>query len=182
VFAAAAPVWLVAHAAQLDGVQLPDTQQVGGKTLQLNGFGLRTYSLLGVHIYVAGLYLEHRNSDPEAIIRSAETKLLMVQFERGVGADAARNAWRDGLQNNCQPPCHLEPADVEAFLAEVPAMHAGDSYSLVFTQHGATVIVDGQQVGVVSRPQFAAAMLATFLGPRPASPALKQELLGATSQ
>jgi hypothetical protein len=58
-------------------------------------------------------------------------------------------------------------------------MHAGDSYSLVFAQYGATVIVDEQQVGTISRPQLAEAMLATFLGPKPASPRLKQELLGS---
>ena len=48
----------------LDGVQLPATLQVDGKSLQLNGFGLRTYSLLGIHIYVAALYLEHLGTDP----------------------------------------------------------------------------------------------------------------------
>ena len=59
------PVWFVARAAELDGVQLPDTLQVDGKTLHLNGFGLRTYSLLGIHIYIASLYLEHLSTDPE---------------------------------------------------------------------------------------------------------------------
>jgi Chalcone isomerase-like len=59
----------------------------------------------------------------------------------------------------------------------VPAMHVGDNYSLLFKQHGATVTVSGQQVGTIASPQFAEAMLATFLGPRPASPRLKQQLL-----
>ena len=48
--------WLPAQAAELDGMQLPDTVQVEGKTLHLNGFGRRTYSLLRIHIYAAGLY------------------------------------------------------------------------------------------------------------------------------
>ena len=45
-------------------MQLPDTLQVDGKTLHLNGLGLRTYSFLRIHIYVAGLYLEHLSTDP----------------------------------------------------------------------------------------------------------------------
>jgi hypothetical protein len=145
--------------------------------LQLNGFGLRTYSLLGIHIYVAALYLEHLSIDPEQIIRSPETKVLTVRFERNVSADDARKAWRDGLENNCMAPCHLALEDVEKFLADIPAMHTGDSYSLVFTQHGATVTVGGHLIGTVSQRQFAEAMLATFLGLRPASPRLKRELL-----
>ena len=46
--------WLTAQAAELDGVQLPDTLQVEGKTLHLNGFGRRTYSQQRIHIYAAG--------------------------------------------------------------------------------------------------------------------------------
>jgi len=150
---------------------------VDGTSLHLNGFGLRTYSLLGIHIYVAGLYLEHLSTDPDEIIRSPDTKLLTVRFERSVSADAARKAWRDGLEHNCKAPCRLDPEDVERFLAMVPAMHAGDSYTLLFRQHIAIVAVSGHQIGVISQPQFADAMLATFLGPHPASPKLKQELL-----
>jgi hypothetical protein len=47
----AALCWWMAQAAELDGVQLPDPLQINGKTLHLNGFGLRTYSILGIHIY-----------------------------------------------------------------------------------------------------------------------------------
>ena len=170
--------WFGAHAAELDGVQVPDTLRVDGKTLHLNGFGLRTYSVLGIHIYVASLYLEHLSTNPEQIIQSSETKLLMVRFEHNVSADQARRAWRDGLDNNCEAPCHLNPDDVGRFLDMVPAMHAGDNYSLLFTQSGATVSVSGKLIGTITEPQFADAMLATFLGPKPASPRLKRELQG----
>ena len=61
------PFGFVMHAAELDGVQVPNTLQVDGKTLHLNGFGLRTYSILRIHIYVASLYLEHLNTDPEQV-------------------------------------------------------------------------------------------------------------------
>lgn len=170
-------VCCAARAAELDGVPLPAAVEADGTTLHLNGYGLRTYSVLGIHIYVAALYLQYPGTDPEQIIRSPQTKLLVVRFERNISADAARKSWRDGLENNCQAPCQLNPDDLAQFLADIPAMHAGDNYSLLFTSHGTTVSVSGHQVGVVSHPEFAAAMLATFLGPKPASPKLKQELL-----
>ena len=169
--------WFVAHAAELDGLQVPDTLRVDGKTLHLNGCWLRTYSVLGIHIYVASLYLEHMGTNPEQIIQSPATKLLTVRFERDVSADQARRAWRDGLNNNCEAPCHLDPDEVARFLAVVPAMRAGDDYSLLFTQSGAIVSVSGKLIGTITQPQFAEAMLATFLGPKPASPRLKRELL-----
>ena len=157
---------------------MPDTLQVDGTTLHLNGYGLRTYSILGIHIYVASLYLEHLSSDATEIIQSPETKLMTVRFVRNVSAEQARKAWQDGLANNCIAPCHLAPHDVEQFLAVVPPMHAGDNYSLLFTRNSATVTVSGRLIGTISLPQFANAMLATFLGPNPASPTLKEELLG----
>ncbi len=126
----------MARPAELDGIQLPATVQANGTTLHLNGYGLRTYSLLGIHIYVAALYLEHPSTDAEQIIGCPETKLLVVRFERNVSAEAARKAWREGLENNCQSPCTLDPDDVARFLSEMPAMHAGDNYSLLFTPHG----------------------------------------------
>jgi hypothetical protein len=38
---------------------------VEGTQMRLNGIGLRTFSVLGIRIYVAGLYLERRNGDPD---------------------------------------------------------------------------------------------------------------------
>ena len=176
VLAVIAPVWFTARAANLEGVDVPDTQQVDGKTLQLNGYGMRNYALI-VHVYVAALYLEHPGTDAAAILASPETKLLSVTFLRNIDADSARKAWRDGLDNNCRSPCILNPDDLADFLAQVPAMRAGDNFSLVFTASGATVSVNGDHIGMVSHRPFAEAMLATFLGPRPASPTLRQDLL-----
>lgn len=165
------------RAGALDGVQLPDTVAVGGTTLHLNGVGLRTFSILGLHIYVAALYLEHPSTNAPAILASPESKLLRVSFVHSVSAAQARDSWREGLANNCLAPCALNTAEVETFLAHVPAMQAGDDFSLLFTSHGVTVNLSGRQLGVVSDTEFAKAMLATFLGPRPGAPDVKRQLL-----
>jgi len=165
------------RAADVGGVQVPDIEQVNGKSLHLNGAGRRTYSFLEIHIYVASLYLEHPSADPDQIIRSPETKLLEVTFERDIGAEDARSSWRIGFANNCLAPCHLPPAETDAFIAGVPAMHKGDRFRLLFQQNKATITVNDQPIGMVTDPQLADAILATFLGPKPASPSLRQALL-----
>ena len=166
-----------ARAAELDGVLLPDVQTVEGKTLHLNGYGLRSLPVLGIHLYVVGLYLEHTSSDPDAILLSPETKLLTVTFEHDVSAERARAAWRKGLENNCVAPCQLDPGDVAQFLAGVPAMHSGDTFNLRFAGHTAVIAVNGRPLGNVDKPMLADAILATFLGPKPASPPLRRALL-----
>ena len=60
------------------GVTLPDTTQVGGQTLVLNGLGVRTK--FTVKVYVAGLYLEQKSSDPDAIIKMNAPKQIVMKF------------------------------------------------------------------------------------------------------
>ena len=85
----------VAHAADRDGMSMPDMRVVNGTQMHLNGIGLRTFSVLGIRIYVAGLYLERRSDNPDAILHSPETKLLDIRFLRDVDAeDAAKHGRR----------------------------------------------------------------------------------------
>ena len=168
----------VANAADLVGVSLPDTRVSDGTQMRLNGIGLRTFSVLGIPIYVAGLYLERRSDNPDTIIHSTERKLLDIRFLRDVGAEDARRAWQDGFEQNCKSPCYLDPRDVQRFLAAVPSMHKGDESTLLFTSKGVAVMLNGQPMGDIADPHFAATMLATFIGPEPPTPRLKRELLG----
>jgi len=168
-----------APAATVEGVTMPDARMVGGTQLVLNGMGLRTYSFLNVRIYVAGLYLERRSHSADSILRSPETKLLYVRFLRDVDAEKAQDSWRTGFANNCQPPaCVVSQADVERFIAHVPAVRRGDESVLLFTSRGAVVTFNGRPMGDINDPHFAYALLRTFLGPAPASENLKRALLG----
>jgi hypothetical protein len=88
----------VAQAAELDGVSMPDMRVVNGTQMRLNGIGLRTFSMLGIRIYVAALYLERRSDNPDTILRSPETNLLDIRFLRDVDAEDARKAWQESFE------------------------------------------------------------------------------------
>ena len=167
----------VAHAANLEGVSMPETRAVDGTQMRLNGIWLRTYSALGIRIYVAGLYLERRSGDPHDL-HSQERKLLDIRFLRDVDAEDARKAWRDAFDQNCKAPCYLDPHDLQRFLTAVPSVHRGDDSTLLFTSEGVRVTFNGKLMGDVPDPQFAELMLGTFIGAVPPTPRLKRELLG----
>ncbi len=167
-----------AEAVQLASVTLPDTRDVGGVRLILNGAGVRTYPILGIRIYVAGLYLEQRSSDAAAIVRSPGTKLLEIHFLRDVPEARAREAWQTGFADNCEAPCRLNAQDVARFLAAEPAIHRGDVSMFLFTRNGMTVTFNGRVLGSTDNVYFAQQVLNTFLGPVPATPAVKRGLLG----
>jgi hypothetical protein len=176
--AAAAATLSVACAAELDGVVMPDTRVEDGVPLHLNGMGMRTYSILRIRIYVAGLYLLRPNSDAQAILHSRDPKLLDIRFLRDVDEERSRDAWRDGLENACKAPCSLDPNDLNRFLSHVPAVHKGDESLLLFTPRGADITFNGQKVGEIRDTHFAELMLASFIGDDPPTPQLKRELLG----
>jgi hypothetical protein len=169
----------VASAASLDGIAMPDVRVADGIRMALNGIGLRTYSVFGIHIYVAGLYLERQSDNPDRILQSPDRKLLDIRFLRDVDTADARKAWLDGFESNCRlPGCHLNPDDVQRFLAAVPPIHQGDETLLLFTSRGVDVTFNGQKLGAITDTQFAETVLATFIGPVPPTPQLKRALLG----
>ncbi len=170
----ARPAW----AGSLVGVSMPDTLEVGGAHVVLNGMALRTYSFLRIRIYVAGLYLEHRSSDADAIMASSEAKLFRFNFVRDVSAEAARRSWRQSLGANCTDPCRLPDGAEDKFLAKVPAVHAGDISAFLFQPSGLTISLNGQALGTVTDAGFAHVIMASFIGEHPTAPDVKRALLG----
>src|SRR5262245_6798797 len=96
-------VWIVVAgvppsvAGELAGVKLPEQVTVGGRTLRLNGMGLREATILKVRVYVAGLYLVARSTDASQIIASEEPKRLVLDFVRDVGRGSLVEAWNEGF-------------------------------------------------------------------------------------
>ena len=157
---------------------MPSTETVDLTKLVLNGIGLRTYSFLAIHIYVAGLYLERPSHNADAILASPDLKVLQLHFVHDVSASAMRQAWKKGLLSNCPAPCTLSPALLSRFLAGLRPVHAGDVVTFVFSPNGSSAYYNGQLVGQITNTHFAQLVLAVFLGPHTVAPQLRSELLG----
>jgi len=84
---------LPAAAGQLEGVTLPDQVSVSGRTLVLDGLSLREATVLIVNVYVAGLYVEAKSSDPAVILKVDQTKQLVMKFVRSVRSEELAERW-----------------------------------------------------------------------------------------
>ncbi len=167
-----------AAGASIDGVEMPPVKHAAGLALRLNGIGMRTYSVFRVHIYVAGLYLEQPTNDADAILSSDGAKLLDIHFVHDVNVEQAREAWVEGFEQNCRPPCHLNGPDLLQFLAAVPPFRRGDESTLLFIGRTVQISVNGRTLGTISDGMFTRTILATFIGPYPPSEPFKHGLLG----
>jgi hypothetical protein len=166
------------RAAEISGVKLPDQVTVGGKSLKLNGAGLRQATILKINAYAAGLYLENPGRDGEAIANSDQAKSIQMVFMRDVSAKQMSDAFGEGFDKNCIAGCtELKPhlAKVQALLKD---MKKGETMGYNFTADGVEVMIRGQKVGKVGDKAFSHQLIRCWIGKNPPNAELKDGLLG----
>jgi hypothetical protein len=172
--AATAPVLAASRA----GVTLPDTVQVDGKTLLLNGLGLREATFLKIDVYVAGLYVEKKSADPAALMGPGP-KQLRMHFVRGVGsADLVKN-WQEGIARNVKgAAADAVKERFERVYAVMADVAEGDEMVLTeIPEKGVTLSIKGKDLVTIPGDDFAKALWSIWLG-TPPNPELKEGLLG----
>jgi hypothetical protein len=165
------------QAATLAGVTMPDTVQVGGKTLVLNGLGLRTKFM--VKVYVGGLYLEQKSADSAAILKSDSAKQMVLHFVHSASKGQMSDAFSEGFDNNAPDARKTMKADIDRFLAALEPVKEGDQ--MVFTYvpgTGTTFSINNQDKLTIAGSAFAPALFAVWLGPKPPTADLKKGILG----
>src|SRR5262245_26896864 len=87
-----------AGARELSGVTMPDTLDVHGQHLVLNGMGVRKKTF--VKVYVGGLYLTQPARDAGAIVAASAAKAVRMHFVRDVEKAQLVEAFREGFADN----------------------------------------------------------------------------------
>jgi hypothetical protein len=169
----------LAHAETKAGVTMPDTATLGGKTLVLNGLGLREATILNIDVYVAGLYVEAVSSDPVTLLAAPGPKMLVLRFVRDVDRKDILKAWNEGFKSNAT----VKLATIQPQIDQLNAWMGdfADGSSLIFSYVPATgveVVVGRTRKGVLAGDDFARSLFAIWLGPNPPTKALKRGLLG----
>ena len=168
------------RAGERAGVTLPDQTTVEGRTLVLNGMGLRKATWLRIKVYVAGLYLEERSLDAEGILGPERTKRVVLVFVRAVGREDLLKAWDESFKENAGEDYAALEARIATFHGWMPNKVAkGDTFSFTYLPRtGVLVTVKDETRGTIPGADFARSLFANWLGARTPSPALKAGLLG----
>ncbi|MDJ0849662.1 MAG: chalcone isomerase family protein [Myxococcota bacterium] len=166
-----------ARAGELGGVRLEDSLSLDGKQLLLNGLSLRTATVLKVHVYVIGLYLEERSQDDEQIIESTERKRVVMYFVHDVGAKDLRKGWEDGFRKNTRDREAIR-AQFDAFQAAMRDVSEGERLVLDFVDEKVQVRYGDQLAATIEGRDFQKGLMACWMGPKPLTQELKAGLLG----
>lgn len=172
----ASTLGFAAQAGELAGATLPDTMSVGGKTLKLNGLGLRKKAMFKV--YVGGLYLESASKDAARIVAADQAKAIRMYFLRDLTKAQLVEAFQEGFENNAKDQASQKAA-FGKMLALVPDVKEGSTMTFTYLPvKGTSLQAGGKELGVFEGKGFADAVFSIWLGTRPPSDDLKQGMLG----
>jgi hypothetical protein len=171
VLAASAP------AAEVSGVNVPDTTTVDGKNLKLNGAGLRKKAIFKV--YVAGLYVENPSHDPAALLSSNQIKSMRLQMMRSLKGKQISDAIIEGFERNSKAQQEKLKSRLDQLTAMFPDVSEGDDIVMTWIpDKGTRVTIRGTDRGTIEGRDFADALFAVWLGPNPVQEDLKKALVG----
>lgn len=166
-----------AAAAELAGVTLSNTTEVGGKQLVLNGMGLR--KKLFIKVYVAGLYLPSKQTSSDAVLTADTPRRLVMHMLYGVSKDQLCDAWNESLEGNRPNASAALKKHFQTLCSWMDSIDDGEH--MVFTYvpgEGTMVEVKGHEKGTIAGKEFADALFASWIGAKPATSDLKKGLLG----
>lgn len=165
-------------AGTLQGVTLPDSKEVGGKTLMLTGLGLRKVSI--VKVYVAGLWVAEKGQSGERILATDTPRHAEMHWLRGGGKDKICAGWYDGLTDNTPDASADLRAQFDTLCSYMQDAEKSDVFAFTYVPGtGTTVTINDDDKGTLEGRAFADALFATWIGPKPGPGAkFKKALLG----
>jgi hypothetical protein len=164
-------------AATLAGVTVPDTAEVAGTQLVLNGVGLRTKFFL--KIYVGGLYLQQKTDNAEKVTADAGPDRILMHMIYEVDKEHFTDAWLDGFKDNNPESFDALHDQVLQFIAYFGDSKKDDVITLDYIPGTGTQISwNGSFRGNIPGEDFHKALLRVFLGPKPPTEDLRDGLLG----
>lgn len=165
-----------AQAADLAGVKLPDTMEVGGERLPLNGMALGKKFIFKV--YVVALYLPAPAKADEAVVEPDVPKGFVLQFLRSIRKEKLVQAFKDGFEKNAGPRVDKAQVQIDRFLGFVKDVKKGDRVTFMYEPGKGSTVTLADETQTFEGKDFADVFLLLYLGPNPPAEEVKKGLLG----
>lgn len=172
--------WTQAQAAKLEGQQFDNTMVLAGRTLRLNGLGLR--GVLWVKAFVAGLYLPAASKDPNQILTMPGPKRLRLKVMLEAPSHELTKSFQHGARNENEPARSALAKRVETLSALIDSLdkvHPGDVLDLDYLpDQGVQLRLNDKPVGQpVPGEDLYRVVLKIFVGDRPVDKRMREGLL-----
>jgi hypothetical protein len=162
--------------AEIEGVGFAERHSASSTELELHCVGLLRYMVF-IKGYVAALYLP-QGVPPEDVLTDVPKRLEINYFHPIKGSDFAA-ATDQGITANVDSARLTQLRDrIDRINRLYRDVKPGDRYSLTYIPgSGTELALNGQARGTIPGADFASAVFAIWLGPRPLDESLKNQLL-----
>lgn len=157
----------------IEGVTVPATQTLLGRTFYRKGYGLRRFQWYGMQmrIYVAARWMEDASS--------SEDQVFTFTFLRAFPEGRVRAAWRYQLGTSATECDYAEwEQDKEAFIQLFGGIERMGTEQVLLLGNDTIVMEDGVEKGKITGRSFQKAFLSMWFGEKAVSEELKEGLLG----
>jgi hypothetical protein len=162
---------------EIRGILFKNHYNAGKVRLDLLGAGLLRY--LGIfEPYVGAFYLEAGVNKDHALLNHA--KRIEVEYLRSFKKEDFGAATNASLKKNLSTDQFEKlKTKIEYHNSLYEDIQIGDRYSLTYIPGEGTVLaLNGEPKGMISGPEFAAAIFSIWLGKKPINESFKKALLG----
>lgn len=169
-----------AGAAEVEGVHFPDSIELHGRTLALNGTGLREVYI--IKTWVAALYTSAPAYSAAAVVGDGDRRIAITLLA-DLSIDRLGRSLLDALRRNHAPEQlgAIEP-QIQAFVAALQSIGPtvkGDTLTIDMVQGTTRISFNDMAVGdPIPGPAFRNALLRAFVGDEPVDDSLRRGLLG----
>lgn len=171
-----------AQAADIGGVKVEDTATVAGKTLVLNGGGMR--QIFVVKVYAAALYLAEKKTSAADVQALATAKRIALHIQREINSDEFGQLFITSMNKNSSKEEKAKVINQTVKFGEMfsnlPPVKKGDIVTLDWVPGSGTVsTLNGKQIGeTLPDIAFYNAVLRIWIGENPVQSDVKRGLLG----
>ena len=166
-------------AAEVGGIEMPDTLEATSSSLSLNGAGIREKFFLD--LYVGGLYLKAKNHNAQEIINADEAMALRLHITSGmITSEKMVKATNEGFDNSLEGKKDaVIQAKIDSFMATFDdEIKKGDVFEMIYIPNeGVKVYKNTSLAKTIDGIEFKKALFGIWLSEKPAQKSLKADML-----
>jgi hypothetical protein len=170
---------LAAMTPELADAKVPEQITLDGRTLVLNGSGVRTKMMFKV--YICSLYLPAKANSLAGVL-AANPRRVQLNLLRNLAADDLAGALADGIE---QTSTAAQAAEVRAetdqllsIMKSIGKAREGDMVTMDYVDGVTRIGFNGQSKGTIPGEAFNAALMRIWLADKPVQEDLKKAMLG----
>ena len=164
----------------VSGINIPSTKTFSGKSLVLNGAGIR--EKFWMDMYVGALFVTKKTQNAQSIINADEPMAMELTIVSSlISSDKMSDAVEEGFEKSANGNVSSLRSRIDQFKGFFKEkIKKGDVFSMIYEPgKGVSVLRNGNKAGTISGLDFKKGLFGIWLCDDPADKDLKKGLLGS---